>query len=148
MSKLNYLIKPFVLIFLFFLILVNLSSFHQNQLIHSFSKGDKYYRTLQKWYFYAQKEDWEKAKLIENKLNYADIVLFKEKNQLYFLKNNLKKLEIRENKSSGDWIKLAQVYAKLGKKQEAFIAITKAKETDIIRSDIEELYFKLLSDFR
>ena len=89
MSKLNYLTKYFFLLFLFFLIILNLFSLHQNQIIYSFSKGDKYYRNLQKWYYYAQKEKWDKALKLEKNLDYKDLSLFKQNNQIDFLKDNL-----------------------------------------------------------
>jgi hypothetical protein len=148
MLKLKYIIKPFFLLFLFFVLIINLISFHQHQLFHSFSKGDKYYRTLQKWYFYAQKENWVKANSFEKKLDYVDIALFKENNQLDFLQKKLKKIEIKNDKTADDWIKIAQIYAKLGKKDKAFLAVKQAKESDLLRSDIETLYFKILSSFQ
>jgi hypothetical protein len=148
MSKLKFLIKPLLFLFLLFLIIVNLTSLHQHQLLHSFSQGDKYYRTLQKWYFYAQRENWTKAHSLEKKLDYTDIALFKENNQIDFLQKNLEKIKNKENKTADDWIKIAQIYAKIGDKQEALLAIKQAKETDLLRSDIEELYFNLLPFFR
>jgi len=147
MCKLKFLIKPFLILFLLFLIIINFVSLHQNQLLHSFSKGDKYYRTLQKWYFYAQREHWSKAASLEKKLDYADIALFKENNQVDFLQKNLEKIKGKEDKTADDWIKIAQIYAKIGDKQKAFLAIKQAKETDLLRSDIEVLYFKLLPSF-
>lgn len=148
MSKLNYLTKYFFLLFLFFLIILNLFSLHQNQIIYSFSKGDKYYRNLQKWYYYAQKEKWDKALKLEKKLDYKDLSLFKQNNQIDFLKDNLQDLLSQENKNADDWVKIAQINAKIGQELEAFNAISAAKEMDPLRSDIEELYFKLLPSFR
>lgn len=48
----------------------------------------------------------------------------------------------KENKTVGEWLKLAQLATRLGQKEKAAEAIKRAWEMDPIRPDVEKLYFE------
>jgi len=105
------------------------------------SRGERYYRNLQKWYLLANNGEWEKAKKIENKLKSGDIDNFKKGNEKEELEKRFQILDSRGQKNADDWMEIAVLYYRLGKKDEAFKAITKAHNLDPIREDISKIYF-------
>ena len=54
--------KIFFICLLIWVMLINMGK------VWPISRGEKYYRNLQKWYLLVSKGDWEKAKVIESKL--------------------------------------------------------------------------------
>jgi tetratricopeptide (TPR) repeat protein len=105
------------------------------------SRGEVYYRNLQKWYLLANRGDWEKAKRIEKKLTSADIEVFSKKNKTEELEKRLGVLEAREQKNADDWMEIAVLFYRLNKRDEAFGAIENAYKLDPIREDISKIYF-------
>jgi tetratricopeptide (TPR) repeat protein len=105
------------------------------------SKGERYYRNLQKWYLMANNGEWDKAKKIENKLKSGDIDNFKKGNEKEELEKRFQILDSRDHKNADDWMEIAVLFYRLGKKDEAFKAITKAHNLDPIREDISKIYF-------
>ncbi len=105
------------------------------------SKGDQYYRNLQKWYLLANKGEWDQAKGLEKYLNFQDIEDFSKKNKNDELTKRLNEISIRGNKNADDWMETAVLLFRLGKKDQAFKAIENAYKLDPIRDDISKIYF-------
>jgi len=105
------------------------------------SKGEQYYRNLQKWYMMANKGEWDKAKRIEKYLNPVDIKSFSNKNRTEELTKRLGEISSKVTKNADDWMESAVLQYKLGKKDEAYIAIENAYKLDPIREDISKIYF-------
>lgn len=105
------------------------------------SKGEKYYRNLQKWYLLANKGEWKKAKRIENRLKSEDIDNFKKQNEAEELEKRLEVLNSKDQKNADDWMEIATIDYKLNKKDEAYVAIENAYKLDPIREDISKIYF-------
>lgn len=120
---------------LIWIILINIGK------IWPISKGEIYYRNLQKWYLLVNNNKWEKAKKIENDLKPADTEYFSKKNKAEQLGKRLTILETRNPKNADDWMEIAVLYYKLNKRDEAYKAIERAHNLDPIREDISKIYF-------
>lgn len=105
------------------------------------AKGENYYRRLSKWYLLMETGRVEEANKIQKKLSEADTAYFRENNQESSLKRKLNDLTIKSNKNADDWMEMATLYYRLGRKEDAYGAIQKAHEIDPIREDIDKLYF-------
>jgi len=105
------------------------------------SRGERYYRNLQKWYLLANKGEWEKAKRIEKHLKYSDIESFSKKNRADELVKNLGKINVKDQKTPDDWMEIAVLLNKLDRKDEAYKAIENAYKLDPIREDVSKIYF-------
>lgn len=105
------------------------------------SYGDRYYRTLQKWYMLANKGEWEKAKALEKYLKAADIEDFSKKNKVEELTRRLDKITAKEQKNADDWMETAVLLYRLNKKDDAYKAIENAHKLDPIREDISKVFF-------
>lgn len=105
------------------------------------SRGEKYYRNLQKWYLLVSKGDWEKAKVIESKLKREDVQNFIKENKEEELKRKLNQIITKKTKNADDWMEIAVVYYRLNNKDKAYEAIEKAYSLDPIREDISKIYF-------
>ncbi len=109
------------------------------------SRGERYYQNLQKWYFQANKGNWEKAKIIEKELKREDIQNFIKENKEEELKKKLNQIIIKNTKNADDWMEIAVVYYRLNNQNEAYEAIEKAHSLDRIREDISKIYFTFRS---
>jgi len=109
------------------------------------SKGERYYRNLQKWYLLANKGEWEKAKKIESKLRIEDIEYFTKENKEEELKRKLNQIIIKNTKSVDDWMEIAATYYRLNNRDKAFEAIESAYKLDPIREDVSKIYFTFRS---
>lgn len=105
------------------------------------SKGEIYYRNLQKWYVLANKGQWSKANLIEKKLESADIKAYSQQNKGSELLKKIAILENRERKNADDFMEMAVLYYKVNNREAAFKAIESAYKLDPIREDISKIYF-------
>ena len=105
------------------------------------STGDKYVSRLNKWYELGLSGNWEEANKLENTLDSADIIWFKEKYKPENLKKQLNELTIKSNKSADDWMIVAQIQNGLNNKNAEKQAIKNARDMDPIRADIEKIYF-------
>ncbi|HBP51541.1 MAG: hypothetical protein US68_C0010G0049 [Candidatus Shapirobacteria bacterium GW2011_GWE1_38_10] len=105
------------------------------------SKGEIYYRNLQKWYLLVNKGEWERAKRIEKKLEITDIENYNKKNKSEELEKRLLTLETKKMKNADDWMETAVLFYRLGKREDAFEAIKNAYMLDPIREDISKIYF-------
>lgn len=101
----------------------------------SLSKRDRYFTNLQKWYFYAQKNDWENADKIEKKINLNHILL--TKTQLYpdSIRQKINSLLVNQSKSVDDLIEISILYSRLGDIAKSKQYLDKAKSLDPIRND-------------
>lgn len=106
------------------------------------SYGKRYYDSLQKWYQWAAIGNWKSADTIALKLDPPDIALYRRHHHPDELKKIINSLVVAPNKSVEDWLELARVQSILGKKEDAFISLSKAYELDPIRDDITTLYYK------
>jgi len=129
--------KKMLISFLIWIIVVNIGK------IWPISKGERYYQNLQKWYLLASKEEWEKAKKIENKLKKEDIENYTKENEAGELRKKLNVIMTQKNKSADDWMEIAVLFYHLGDKDKALEAIKSAHELDPIREDINKIYFTL-----
>lgn len=106
------------------------------------STGKRYHDSLSRWYQLAAVGDWDSADKIALKLDPVDIAKFRSLNHPEELKKIINSLVIAPKKSVEDWLELARVQSILGKKEDAFVSISKAYELDPIREDITTLYYK------
>jgi hypothetical protein len=105
------------------------------------SVGDRYMARLNKWYSLALENNWNEASKLEKKLDQADLKWFKDKYKSENLKKRLNQLTIKSNKNADDWMEIAQIQNGLNDKTAEKEAIKIAHESDLIRSDIEKIYF-------
>lgn len=105
------------------------------------SVGDRYVNRLNKWYSLALENKWDEAGKLEKKLDQADLKWFKDKYKAENLKKQLNELTVKTNKNADDWMMIAQIQSGLGDKNAEKQAINTAHELDLIRTDIEKVYF-------
>ena len=109
----------------------------------SLSAGDRYFGRLSLWYYYAKRDDWTNAHLLENRLDQVDISDYKNTHDPSELKKYLNELEIKPNKTAEDWLELAKVQNILGKTGEAVNSVAKALSLDPLRDDISRIYYQI-----
>jgi len=109
--------------------------------LYPLSKGEKYYKRLQKWYNLVEMGRWEEVKVEERFLDRKDIDSFAKKNELSELQNSLAKVSSKKEKTADDWAEIAMLSYKLGEYQKASEAALKAHEMDPVREDLSQLYF-------
>ena len=109
--------------------------------IFPFSKGDRYFNRLNLWYKLVRVGNWDKAKILEKKLNQDDIRYYKDQYLPQAIENKLKEKYALAIKSIDDWIEIAQLESLQNHSKEAYRAIEEAHTLDPIRSDIEKIYF-------
>lgn len=112
------------------------------------SKGERYYRNLQKWYLLANRGEWEKAKKIENYLKITDIENFGKKNRAEELTKKLSEINIKVQKTTDDWMEMAVLLNRLNNKDGAYRAIENAYKLDPIREDVSKIYFTYQSSLQ
>ena len=112
------------------------------------SYGERYYRNLQKWYMFANKGEWDKAKRIETRLKNEDIDNFKKGNEKGELEKRFEILDSKVDKNADDWMEIAVLLYKLKQKDAAYTAIEKAHNLDPIREDISKIYFTYQTSLR
>ena len=109
--------------------------------LYPLSKGERYYKRLQKWYNLVEMGRWEDVKVEERFLDRKDIDSFAKKNELSELQNSLAKVSSKKEKTADDWAEIAMLSYKLGEYQKASEAALKAHEMDPVREDLSQLYF-------
>lgn len=109
--------------------------------LYPLSKGEIYYKRLQKWYNLVEMGRWEEVKVEERFLDRKDIDSFAKKNELSELQNSLAKVSSKKEKTADDWAEIAMLSYKLGEYQKASEAALKAHEMDPVREDLSQLYF-------
>ncbi|HWS48444.1 MAG TPA: hypothetical protein VN174_00155 [Candidatus Methanoperedens sp.] len=125
----------FLISFLIWIIVANIGK------VLPISKGERYYRNLQKWYMLANEGQWEKAKRLEMKLDFGDIENFSKKNKNEELEKRLSILKTKNEKNADDWMEIGVLQYRLNRKDFAFEAIENAYKLDPIREDISKIYF-------
>ena len=109
--------------------------------LYPLSKGERYYKRLQKWYNLVEMGRWEEVKVEERFLDRKDIDSFAKNNELSELQNSLAKVSSKKEKTADDWAEIAMLSYKLGEYQKASEAALKAHEMDPVREDLSQLYF-------
>ena len=109
--------------------------------LYPLSKGERYYKRLQKWYNLVEMGRWEEVKVEERFLDRKAIDSFAKKNELSELQNSLAKVSSKKEKTADDWAEIAMLSYKLGEYQKASEAALKAHEMDPVREDLSQLYF-------
>jgi len=107
----------------------------------NFSVGDRYVARLNNWYSLALENKWSDANKLEKNLDQADLKWFKDKYKTENLKKRLNELTVKINKNTDDWMEIAQIQRGLNDKTAEKQAIKTAHELDLIRSDVEKIYF-------
>ena len=133
--------KTFLISFCIWVMMIN------GQRFWPISKGERYFRRLERWYMLAKRGDWEKAGKLENKIKAEDTGYYKKNNKSEELKKRLNELTVMEQKNAEEWMETALIFYKLGKKEEVYEAISKAHEIDPIREDINKIYFTYRTSF-
>lgn len=127
--------KIFFTSLLIWILLINIGK------IWPLSKGERYYQNLQKWYLQVNTGDWEKAKIIENKLKKEDIQNFIKENKEEELRKKLNQIIIKKTKTTDDWMEIAVLFYRLNNKNKAYEAIESAHRLDPIREDVNKIFF-------
>lgn len=143
--------KHFIIVFLVILITLNIFSLSLKNNPYtkakismvSLSKGDQYFGRLSLWYLFARSGNWDDATLLEPKLDPADYLAFKSVNNPSDLKKYINNIQIKTNKTTEDWLELARVQSVLGQKEDCLNSITKAKSLDLVRDDLDQIYYQL-----
>lgn len=108
------------------------------------SAGTRYYNHLQKWYYLALRNDWTHAQQLEKILDPADIVVYKTRYYPPEIKKRLNALTLKNPKTAFDYMEISRIYAQLGQKDQALLALSQAHNLDPIQPEIEKLYFELV----
>lgn len=101
-----------------------------------FSSGDRYFNRLQRWYSYAQNDDWIRADNLAANLDPADIKDFQSQHHPNFLRPQVQSLSHKSEKTVEDYLELAKIYLLLGQKDLSREALQSAQRLDPIRGDI------------
>lgn len=108
----------------------------------SLNNGDKYQGRLNFWYLMAENGDWSSAAKIENSLDPADIGIYKNNYSPQELQKKITSLNTKANKTSDDWAQLARIQSMLGNAGDTKKSLNEAYKTDLIRDDIQKLYYQ------
>lgn len=149
-AKLGFVIKIILILFLIFIIVLNIYQVRYNKdafidvknRLSSINRGESYQGVLNFWYLMAQNGDWESASKIEQHLDPADISKYKTIYSPEELKKKSDYLSSKSNKTSDDWVELAKVQSMLGNTSEAKKSLENAYKADPIRDDIQKLYYQ------
>ncbi|MEI8067602.1 MAG: hypothetical protein WCG91_01450 [Candidatus Shapirobacteria bacterium] len=150
-ETLKKIIKPIILLILIDIVVLNYySSFIKKDPytlakydLFSLNSGQSYFGSLSLWRLLAQNNDWERAQVLESKIDKVDINDYKVSHQPQELKKSLSLLTKKINKTADDWIEIARIQSILGNIEESKIATQKAYQADPIRDDISKLYYQL-----
>lgn len=143
--KVKVLLTIVFLVSGYFIFFSPIPLFTYHRLQFSLSAGDRYFGRLQLWYLYARSGDWNQAIALESGLDPADITLYKSANYPPELKKRLNSLTVKTNKTPDDWIELVKIQIYLNKLSEASSSITQGHTLDPIRSDLEKIYYQIIS---
>lgn len=143
--KLKIILSILFLVTGYFIFVSPIPFFAYQRLQLSLSAGDRYFGRLQLWYLYARSGDWNKAIALESGLDSSDVTLYKSSNYPPELKKRLNFLTVKTNKTSDDWIELTKIQIYLNKLSEGSSSITQGHALDPIRSDLEKIYYQIIS---
>lgn len=143
--------KLIILVILLFLISTNIyfsyklpDIYTQSKIQLSSLQGNKsYLGRLSLWQLLVDNNDWDKASILESKLNQDQVEKYKFSYQPQQLQARLSKLNNQEIKSVDDYLQLAQIQSILGMSSEVIESIKKAHQIDPIRSDIDQLFYQI-----
>lgn len=100
-----------------------------------------YLGRLDFWHLLVQNGDWDNAAILENKLNQDQVADYKLNHQPEQLQKKIAQAGLNDQKNADDYIRLAKNQSLLGLNQEAIDSIKKAHQLDLIRSDIDKLFY-------
>ncbi len=143
--------KLIILVILLLLISTNIyfsyklpDIYTQSKIQLSSLQGNKsYLGRLSLWQLLVDNNDWDKASILESKLNQDQVEKYKFSYQPQQLQARLSKLNNQEIKSVDDYLQLAQIQSILGMSSEVIESIKKAHQIDPIRSDIDQLFYQI-----
>lgn len=143
------LIKLICLLFLLLLISINCFSsiFNRDLLTQNkikffkFQGYNNFIGSLNLWYYFAQKNDWQNADKFDLHLNQTQN--FKLSHQPEELRKKLNNLNDKKEKTPQDYLLLAKIQSQLGLNTQAVESVQKAHQIDPIRPDLSQLFYSL-----
>jgi hypothetical protein len=141
------------IIFLFFLtlfLIFNVYSLEKNPDIYTQAKinlsqidgSSSYLGRLNLWHLLVQNNDWENAATLELKLNQDQIKNYKLTHQPSELQKKIDELKNKSEKTTDDYLELSRIQSILGFSNQAIDSIKKAHQLDLIRSDVDRLFYQ------
>lgn len=130
----------FNLIFLFFRP-DNLLSLKTKSL--SLSKGEQYQSRLLIWQRLMTQNRVDEAKKMEKYLDEPHLAYHKKLYDPTTLKSRLNELIFLSNKTTDDYMEIARIQIRLNRNSEALEALKQAHILDPIRSDVDQLFYRL-----
>jgi hypothetical protein len=109
----------------------------------SFTGSTSYLGRIDFWHLLVQNGDWNNASFFENKLNQDQVADYKLNHQPEQIKKKINELEMNDEKTSDNYVQLAKNQSLLGQNQQAIDSIKKAHQLDLIRSDIDKLFYSI-----
>ena len=102
-----------------------------------------YLGRLDFWHLLVQNNDWENASLLEAGLNQDQVSSYKVAHQPQEIQKRITRLENNSDKNADDFIELAKSQTLLGLNDQAVNSIKKAHQLDLVRSDIDRLFYSI-----
>ncbi|MFA5749986.1 MAG: hypothetical protein WC895_02060 [Candidatus Shapirobacteria bacterium] len=141
------------IIFLFLLtlfLIFNVYSLEKNPDIYTQAKinlsqidgSSSYLGRLNLWHLLVQNNDWENAATLELKLNQDQIKNYKLTHQPSELQKKIDELKNKSEKTTDDYLELSRIQSILGFSNQAIDSIKKAHQLDLIRSDVDRLFYQ------
>lgn len=142
-------IKGFILLFLIFLIGLNLISSKNNPnkltkiktQFFNLDGSSNFIGQLNLWYFFAQNNDWTNATKFDPNLTQTQLFTLNNKPEKLLQKVN--ELKNKNNKDAQDYLTLAKIQSTLGLQQDAVESIKQAHQIDPIRPDLDQLFYSV-----
>ena len=108
----------------------------------SLSPAQRYQGWLSLYRYYVEKHQLTLAKTIEPLLNNEDTAALKSEYYPEEIARTLNVLQYQTNKTPENWIEIAKLQLKMGLTSQAKETLRFAHEKDLIREDLEKLYFQ------
>jgi hypothetical protein len=99
---------------------------------------------LNLWRLLVQNNDWASAATLESAINPAQVDSYKSDHQASELQKKLITLQQKPDKNTEDYLRLAQIQSILGLSNQAIDSIKKAHQLDLIRSDVDRLFYQMV----
>lgn len=103
-----------------------------------------YLGRLDFWHLLVQNNDWENASILESGLNQEQVTDYKIAHQPQEIQKRIDQLEVNSDKNADDFIELAKSQTLLGLNDQAIDSIKKAHQLDLVRSDIDRLFYSTI----
>ena len=110
----------------------------------SYTGSTSYLGRLDFWHLLVQNNDWENASILESGLNQEQVTDYKIAHQPQEIQKRIDQLEVNSDKNADDFIELAKSQTLLGLNDQAIDSIKKAHQLDLVRSDIDRLFYSTI----